>query len=316
MTLLLEKRLNLIEKACGHSRRSKDDLNIAIECPFCNKKNGKTKLVIRVDNPVYHCWVCGTKGKDVIYLFKRFFKRYLEEAKVLFKNKRISVEESAAEEIEIHLPEDFELIPSIGKALNPDKNAVKKYSLNRGASLHKQWMLKLGASNKDNFNRSLIIPSFDINGKLNFYTCRKIDAMTNNGRKYVNAEVSKSEIIFNEYLIDWSRPLTLVEGPLDLLKTNDNATCLLGSHLGENFKLFQQIVKHKTDVYLALDYDAYWKAQNIARLLASYDINVWIVKASKEKDVGDMSEEEFLKRLDQAEEWFEDDYLLKKIRSL
>ena len=316
MTLLLEKRLNLIEKACGHTRRSKDGVNINIECPFCNKKNGKTKLVIRVDNPVFHCWVCGKSGKDVTYLFSRFFKRYLSEAKELFKFKKLAISEDNKEVAEICLPADFELCPNITKRLNPNKLAVKKYAALRGASEHKQWMLKLGASDEGDFIRSLIIPSFDNEGNINFYTCRKIDAMSDSGRKYVNAEVPKSEIIFNEYLIDWTLPLTLVEGPLDLLKTNDNATCLLGSHLGENFKLFQQIVKHKTDVYLALDYDAYWKAQDIAKLLASYDINVWIVKADKTRDVGDMSEEEFKERLRNAEKRYEDDFLLKKIRSL
>ena len=316
MTLLLEKRINLIERACGRTRRSKDGLNIAIECPFCNKKNGKTKFVIRVDNPVYHCWVCEKSGKDVSYIFKRFFKNYFEDARKLFSKKRINVENEEQEIIEISLPSDFELCTNVRRGFNPDKMAVKKYAATRGASIHKQWMLKLGTSNEENFNRSLIIPSFDKEGDLNFYTCRKIDAMTNNGRKYVNAEIPKSEIIFNEYLIDWSKPLTLVEGPLDLLKTNDNSTCLLGSHLGENFKLFQEIVKNKTDVYLALDYDAYWKAQDIARLLASYDINVWIVKADKDRDVGDLSQEEFRKRLESAEQWFEDDYLLKKIRAL
>ena len=93
MTLLLEKRLNLIEKACGLSRRSKDGININIQCPFCNKKNGKTKLVIRVDNPVYHCWVCNKSGKDVTYLFSRFFKRYLSEAKTVFTSKKIVLDE-------------------------------------------------------------------------------------------------------------------------------------------------------------------------------------------------------------------------------
>ena len=316
MTLLLEKRLNLIEKACGLSRRSKDGININIQCPFCNKKNGKTKLVIRVDNPVYHCWVCNKSGKDVTYLFSRFFKRYLSEAKAIFTSKKVILDEEEQKAAEICLPEDFELCPNITKGFNPNKLAVKKYAALRGASEHKQWMLKLGASNEGDFNRSLIIPSFDDEGEINFYTCRKIDALTDNGRKYVNAEVPKSDIIFNEYLIDWSLPLTLVEGPLDLLKTNDNATCLLGSHLGENFKLFQQIVKHKTDVYLALDYDAYWKAQDIAKLLTAYDIKVWIVKADRERDVGDLSEAEFIDKLKKAEQWFEDDFLLRKIRSL
>ena len=48
--------------------------------------------------------------------------------------------------------------------------------------------------------------------------------------------------------IDWNRELSIVEGPLDLLKTNDNATCLLGSALNEDFKLFQKIVDNKTDI--------------------------------------------------------------------
>lgn len=316
MTLLLEKRFSLIEKACNTARRSKDGININIECPFCNKKNGKTKLVIRVDNPVYHCWVCNKSGKDITYLFSRFFKRYLNEAKEVFTSKKIVLDEEEQKAAEICLPEDFELCPNITKGFNPNKLAVKKYAALRGASIHKQWMLKIGASDTGDFKRALVIPSFDAEANLNFYTCRKIDALTDNGRKYVNAEVPKSDIIFNEYLIDWSMPLTLVEGPLDLLKTNDNATCLLGSHLGENFKLFQQIVKYKTEVYLALDYDAYWKAQEIAKLLASYDIKVWIVKADKSKDVGDMTEEEFLDRLKKAEQWYEDDFLLRKIRSL
>ena len=93
--------------------------------------------------------------------------------------------------------------------------------------------------------RYLILPSYDKNGELNFYVSRNIDADTANSFKYKNANVSKNKIIFNEINIDWNIPLTLVEGPLDLLKTNDNATCLLGSALNEEMLLFQQIVKNK-----------------------------------------------------------------------
>ena len=128
MSLLLEKRFKLIEKACGHTRRSKDGINISIECPFCNKNNGKTKLVIRVDNPVYHCWVCEKSGKDVTYLFSRFFKRFLDEAKSLFKSKKITLEDGEKEVAEICLPADFELCPNITKGFNPNKLAVKKYA--------------------------------------------------------------------------------------------------------------------------------------------------------------------------------------------
>ena len=67
-------------------------------------------------------------------------------------------------------------------------------------------------------------------------------------------------IIFNELNIDWSKELTIVEGPLDLIKTNDNATCLLGSSLTEDMLLFQKIVANKTNIKLALDSDIFSKS--------------------------------------------------------
>ena len=40
--------------------------------------------------------------------------------------------------------------------------------------------------------------------------------------------------------------MTLVEGPFDMVKCDDNATCLLGSHLPVNSLLFQKLIQNKT----------------------------------------------------------------------
>jgi DNA primase len=177
-------------------------------------------------------------------------------------------------------------------------------------------MLRLGVSLNPEFSRMLILPSYDKNGKLNFYTGRKIDVDTKNSYKYKNALVPKKNIIFNELNLDFSLPLTIVEGPLDLIKTNDNATCLLGSSLTEGMKLFQEIVKNKTDVILALDDDAYDKAIKIAKNLSEYDINVKILNTSIAEDVGDMTTSQFKQIYQEAKEISETDMLLNKIRSL
>ena len=101
-----------------------------------------------------------------------------------------------------------------------------------------------------------------------------------------------------------------------MLKTNDNATCLLGSTLTEDMLLFRKIVKNKTDINLALDEDAYYKAIKIATLLSEYDINVNIVNTRGYPDVGDMTLNQFKNLLNKSKEFKLEDSLLNKIKQL
>lgn len=325
MTYKSLKRYEFLKKVCPRNQLAKDDTNLLIWCPFCKNKNRrKLKLSIHLEKCFYHCWVCDKKGSNVSYLVSKIDSRYTEEAKILFNvpNKKdikfdlFDDNEIEKEEIEVFLPKDFVFLAQNFNSSDPDINAVFKYAIKRGVSKHKLWMLRLGASTEGNFRRTLILPSYDKNGKLNYYTCRKIDIKTNNSFKYVNASVPKKDIIFNEINLDFSLPLTIVEGPLDLLKTNDNATCLLGSSLTVGMKLFSEIVKNKTEVYLALDDDAYDKAIKIAKNLSEYDINVKILNTSLADDVGDMTKAQFTETYNNAKELSEKDHLLNKIRML
>ena len=119
-----------------------------------------------------------------------------------------------------------------------------------------------------------------------------------------------------EINIDWKSELTLVEGPFDLMKANENATCLLGCTLKEDQVLFKKIVRNDTPVCLALDPDVVDKSYSIACLLTSYGISVRILDCSGYEDVGAMSKSNFYERLQSAKLFGNDDRLLSLISSI
>jgi len=323
------EKLNFLKEITA-IRFQKSAHEVAIWCPFCNNPNKhKLKLAINLDKDLYHCFVCNKKGNNVPFVIKMLNSSYYDRSLEFFTSKSGNSQNNEwtdilkglndnvldIEEVEkADFPDSFELCALNLKARDPDVRDVLLYMKNRGCNKHKMWMLRLGVSKHDQFKRMLIIPSFDVNGNLNYYTCRRIDSTTFNGQKYKNCTVPKKKIVFNELLINWKLPLTLVEGPLDLLKTNDNATCLLGSTLAKDSLLFRRIVENKTPIVLALDHDAYDKTLKIANDLLEYDIEVKIMDTSASKDVGDMDLETFKKYYDLACKVEKNDLLLNKIK--
>lgn len=321
------KKIEFIESITRNSLLSKDDQNINIWCPFCKHPNkNKLKLAIQLEKDLFHCWLCGKKGSNVSYVISKINPSKKAEAQSIFKSRQkksfdldlnlFGESFEVEEEEHVSLPENFILLTDAFNSKDPNVRDVFKYAIKRGFNKHKMWMLKVGYSTSQEFYRSLIMPSLDAQGNLNFYTSRKIDVDSSSPIKYKNANVSKKNIVFNEINIDWSRPLTLVEGPLDLIKTNDNATCLLGSSLTEDMYLFKKIVENKTKINLALDSDVYHKSLRIAKLLTQYDIEVSILDTRLADDVGDMSHEQFKNSLEESKIYRENDTLLAKIAQL
>jgi transcription elongation factor Elf1 len=315
------KRLEFLKNITSYSSLSKDNVNLNIWCPFCkHKSKSKLKLSVHLEKGFYHCWLCDSKGTNIPYLVSKINRNKTEEAKTLFKtyNKKFNLfgEEEEIEEIFVNLPENFSFLVENFSTIDPDGRDVLKYAIKRGFNKHKIFMLRPGFSLNHEYKRYLILPSYNKNGELNYYTSRKIDAKSSDSYKYKNASVSKKDIVFNEINVDWKRPLTLVEGPLDLIKTNDNATCLLGSSLTEDSKLFYEIVNNRTPIKLALDRDAYSKTLDIAELLVSYDISVEIINTKFFEDVGEMTHEQFKKFYDDAKQYNKNERLLNKIRLL
>lgn len=317
----IQKRLDFFDNLLKNYKLSKDGVNLNIWCPFCKDENkNKLKMVIHLEKCWFHCWVCDKKGTNVSRLVSKISKQASMKSLGLFKthHKKVSLfEEKIEEELEpLTLPLNFKFFMEDFNLKDPDVRDVFLYSKKRGFDKHKLCMLRAGYSLSNELRRYLILPSYDKLGNLNYYVSRNIDANTRDGFKYKNANIPKNKIIFNELNISWNIPLTIVEGPLDLVKTNDNSTCLLGSSLTEDMLLFQEIVKNKTKINLALDSDVYHKTIKIAKLLSQYDIDVDILDTRGSEDVGDMSKEKFKNILETSKPYNESDSLLAKIRAL
>ena len=315
----VEKKIALLKRAFGDPTLSRDQREVQLNCPQC-KKNGKKKkkLSVRLEDGVYHCWVCELKGKNLGYLFKTYAPGLQDELRDVgfgSGSSGRSEAESAPEEVQsVTIPSGFILLANSVNSTDPDVKDCIRYCYSRGLTLSDLWYFKLGTCKTGKFRRRVIFPSFDSEGELNYFTARAIDPVT--VMKYLNSKVSKSDIIFNEINIDWKTELVLVEGPFDLTKTTGNATCLLGSSLSKECSLFKQIVRHQTPVVLALDPDVRKKSHTIAKLMTQYGISVRTVDVPVGTDIGDMSKKQYDQLMATAAPWQSSDRLLHLISNI
>ena len=184
----------------------------------------------------------------------------------------------------------------------------------RGVSERDLWRYRLGTTVFGRTRRRVIFPSLDKNGELNYWVARAIDS--DRKLKYMNSKAAKKAVIFNEIDIDFKKRLTLVEGPFDLIKCDDNATCLLGSAVGSSYALFQECARNKTSILLALDADMPQKIQKIASSFYKAGCDVEVLPLGKFSDVGEMTQQEFLEQKKLAEIWNPMDSLIQKISSI
>jgi len=317
--------IEFIEKVFGQGSLSNQSANISVVCPVCHQNNGsfytKRKLAIRTDNFANHCWVCGYKSRNLADLIRRFHSGYFSEYLSRFvgtQQLKINLNSNNKPiETEFKLPTGFQLL-ALGNndiKMEVSYRAAVNYIAERFGLKTQDldpahlWYWKFGISLEDRaFVNRVIMPSFTSEGDLNFFTGRSVVGAN---PKYLNPQVHREDIIFNEINIDWNEPLTIVEGPFDLIKCNTNATCLLGSDLTTDYKLFLMLVKHKTPVILALDPDAKDKALKIADLLSEFDISVSLMNIpAPYKDVGELTQSQFNSLLETVTP-FSKDYLLR-----
>ena len=311
----IKSKLRFLNEVMGAHAKSADGVNYAFRCPACSSPGAtKKKLVIRLDNDHFHCWVCDYRGRRLTSLFRRYFPAALAKYQSRFLGKKIKSSDISftPEAMTVSLPQNFVLLSTnMQNSIDPDIKAVISYAHRRGIDDKDMWYFKFGTCTTGKYRRRLIMPSFDADGKLNYLVARSIDST--NSRKYLNARVPKKDIIFNEINVRWDKELTLLEGPLDLINANYNAGCLLGSSLTESYAMFKKIVKNKTPVLLALDPDATTKSHKIARLLSSYGIPTRILGSHDYGDVGEMPRAIFKQLQSDAQLWSEKDRLFHLI---
>ena len=275
----------------------------------------KNKLSINFIKSVAKCWVCDWKIKNLGKIVFRWGTRQQKQAWMELDTSTPpgELENLFQEEVEqqqrIELPEQYKTLT--GEATFLEQNA-RKYLKKRGISKEDILKWKIGYAGAGDYSERILFPSFDEQGYCHFFTAR---AYTKKWPNYLNGPGNK-DVIFNDLYLDWSAPVTLVEGVFDAIVAGDNSIPILGSTLRKNSKLFEKITDKSVPVYLALDPDAEKKSLHIAKSLLEYGIEVYKIDVSPYKDVGEMTKEEFQDRKKKAEVVTNDTFLLQAAQSI
>ena len=288
---MFDEKLKILTSVLGNFYRSNNEL--LFYCPHC--EHHKRKLSINIEKNAFKCWVCDYKGKDIYRVVRRFGDHGQKQDWRALTN-TVDVENFTTKLFDapttiarnkLDLPSDFKSL--VNKKNPPTAIYPLNYLSSRGVSKEDIIRWKIGYCEEGDFSGRVVVPSFDNNGDISYFVARSYD---HTWPKYLNPQDVDKNIIFNELFLDFDDDLVLVEGVFDAIVAG-NAVPLLGSSLRENSKLVQQIVKHDTPVYLALDPDAKAKEQKIAKMFMQYDIELYKVDVSGFDDVGEMTKEEF-----------------------
>lgn len=235
----------------------------------------------------FHCWVCGWGHKNSIEPILRLNKssEYYSEYTA---EKRPETKQEDKKYDPVILPKEFRSLSVPHRS--PWYNRAMAYLVQRGLEPSDAFLYKLGYCEDGLFRDRIIVPSFDEYGELNFFSGRLF--FDRDEMKYKHGNFSK-DIIFNDYMIDWTKPVTLVEGPFDMMKVGQNAIPIQGVFLHPNSKLFQKIVTRRVPVYIALDNDAMPNILKISEDLMKFGIETHIVTWKDYKDPGDMPRGKF-----------------------
>ena len=282
--MINELLVSLVSRVLGEGKMTARG-NRAFYCPLCN--HHKPKLEINfTDNKKghhpWHCWVCNEKGKFLNTLFKKVkaLPEHFSELKSLVKT-GYQVKDVEVVKSNLKLPEEF--IP----ITTNDKNIIGRqawsYLKNRGITIEDIEKYNIGYCEYGKYTKMIIIPSYDKNGQLNYYTGRSFEK--DPYIKYKNPEASRN-IIPNEHLINWNLPLVICEGMFDAIAIKRNAIPLLGKNIQS--ELMKKIVTSTIEkIYIALDIDAMKQTLKFAEEFMNEGKEVYLIDL-KDKDPSEM----------------------------
>lgn len=302
----------ITQRVLGNPRREVDingwtDFN----CPQCAENDGvesdgKHNCSINFKEGFFHCWKCGYAGKisrilkdyggsSVVAEYYNEIKNIrnsqeyqLYQENALVKSELIDVENA------INLPENFKRISSVDKESYP----AYKYLKERGIDYDIINEFGIGYvpwSENYKMRNRIIIPSYDQYHNLNYFVSR--DYTGKQKLKYINPDIDKKTIVFNEDKINWCENIYIVEGPMDSLVV-PNSIPLLGKVINEDFAAYNAIIeKARANVIVLLDDDAINDAKKMYMFLnkgtlkdkvrfiecpSGYDASLWYQHFGKE----------------------------------
>ena len=203
--------------------------------------------------------------------------------------------ENSQETQRLKLPTEFIFLG--GSNLPFEARQALRYLLKRGITTEDIHFYKLGFCSEGEYRNRIIIPSYDEDGKLNYFIAR--DIFPNSRFKYKNPPMSKDTVVF-ELFINWNEPIVLVEGSFDAIAVRKNVIPLLGKFPSKSL-VKKLVTKRVKKVYVALDTDAKKDAAKLVKFLMDSGIEAYLL-SMKEKDPSELGFEEFWNRVKQTEQ--------------
>lgn len=248
-------------------------------CPFCN--HHKPRLAINLGIGKWHCWVCDKKGGRLVGLLQRLDvpADKIRELGIVLKEEITTAPEEPSTVV-LTLPSEYQPLWK-PQSRNITYQHALNYLMGRNMTAADIIRYNLGFCEAGAFTNRVIIPSYDENGKLNFFTGR--DFYDNSSLPYKNPSVSKNIIGFESH-VNWNYPIVLCEGVFDAFAIKWNAIPLFGKFIPK--KLHQTMTEKKVkEVYVALDADAKTEVASMSEHLLQLGYSVHIVEMGA-KDPG------------------------------
>jgi len=271
---MLKKLQTLLESLLNRGRSLQND-ETSFHCPFCN--HYKKKLQVNLRTQMWQCWVCGVKGRSIYHLFKKLKASKMHFEKLQEFSDYVPIKSKKKTYDELSLPAEFKTFLNVEKG-NPEFHNALGYLRKRGLTREDILRYNIGYCESGPYSKMVIIPSYDKDGILNFFTGRSY--YKDSSFKHKNPQVSKDIIGFELY-VNWNLPITIVEGAFDALAIKRNAIPLFGKIVLE--KLKKAVVENKVkNINIALDKDARAKALQSCEYFINNGVSVTLVDLEDE----------------------------------
>jgi transcription elongation factor Elf1 len=250
---------SLLEKVLGNSYQMKNGEN-AFHCPFCN--HHKKKLQVNFDTQKWHCWVCNKGGHKISILLRKInaSREIIKEAlKLLNEYVSYSKDKKEVTEYQVSLPQFYK--PLWKKSNDPLYKNALSYLNKRGIGAKEILRYSIGYCDGGDYRNRIIIPSYDADGKLNYFMAR--DMFPNSKLKYKNPPMS----------------------------IRRNVIPLLGKFPSKT--LVKRLIEKKVKtIYVALDQDAQQDAVKLTKFLMDYGIKAYLLELGQ-KDPSELGFNKF-----------------------
>ena len=266
MTSLL---VNILESFLGETRKHNEDTGqVAFDCPACSEElgmpegDGKGNLEINYNKGVFKCWSCQETNHmhgPVTRLLKRYGTPKILRDYLLIKPDADSIIAKEHIDVVVTLPDGYK---KLSECTSKDfkANLALNYLYKRGITDKIIKEFDIGYTIKGTYFNRIIIPSYDADGKLNYFIARWFSSEYNK-LKYLNPTAEKQEIVFNEKKVNWDATIYLVEGATDHI-VMPNSIPLLGKIVSP---MLLDLLYDKScgNIVIVLDDDAYDDAVRI-----------------------------------------------------